>query len=228
MADHHERRLLIFTRAPEAGRVKTRLIPTLGAEAAAALHVRLLDRALCTALDAEVAPVELWCAPDATHPHFERLRQRWPQIALRAQCEGDLGLRMATALADALSEDRHAVLIGSDCPELSVADLEQAFTSLERGMDAVLGPAQDGGYVLIGLSRGMPARSKSRRLMLFEALFEGVDWGTSKVSTQTRERLHAAGMRWDELPARADVDRPEDLTRLPAQLLGATDRLVKR
>ena len=192
-------RVLVFARAPEPGATKTRLIPALGAEGAARLSERLLRRTLDLAREFKV---ELWCTPSADHPAFAR-SQRVMNVVLKTQRGADLGLRMLAGLESALAEAPWALLIGTDCPELTAADLHQAAGWLEGGADAVLGPAADGGYYLIALRR---ARS---------ALFTGVSWGTERVLEQTRARLTAAGCRWQELPVRRDLDRPEDLNRFP-------------
>ena len=124
--------------------------------------------------------------------------QKQFDVRLRPQGRGDLGERMLRALR------RHpgAVLIGSDCPALRPADLRAAARALRGGADAVLAPAEDGGYALIGVRRA--ART----------LFDGVDWGSARVLAQTRRRLRRLGWRWTELRTVWDVDRPEDVLRL--------------
>jgi rSAM/selenodomain-associated transferase 1 len=189
--------LIVFARAPAAGRVKTRLAPALGREGAARLHARLLEKTLRTAKAARFCRVHLYCAPHSRDPHFSDLRRRYG-VRLAAQGRGGLGERMHRALR------RHpgAVLIGSDCPALRPADLRTAARMLRQGADAVFAPAEDGGYALIGVRRSMPA------------LFRGVAWGSSKVMAQTRLRLERLGWRWRELRTVWDVDLPADLERL--------------
>lgn len=194
--------LLVFAKAPVPGEVKTRLIPALGAAGAAALHERLVDRALATAVAAAVGPVELCCTPDDPHPALAALA-RVHGAALAAQGPGDLGDRMHAALSRALAGAPAAIVIGSDCPALAPQHLREAAAAL-AGHDAVLQPAEDGGYVLVGLSRPAPA------------IFEGIRWGEATVMADTRERLRGAGLRWKEMPERWDVDRPEDYRRLLA------------
>jgi rSAM/selenodomain-associated transferase 1 len=198
-------RVLVFAKAPTPGQVKTRLIPVLGEGAAAELHRKLVDRTLRTALAAAVGPVELWCAPDA-HDEFFFDCARQFGIGLREQGAGDLGARMARALDTALAEGTPALLIGCDCPALTPDYLREAAATLARGYDAVIGPAEDGGYVLIGIARGPST-----------PLFEGVAWSTPQVMQQTRARLASLAWRWCELATLWDVDRPQDLSRL-AQL----------
>lgn len=198
MSGSETRRLLVFAKAPIPGQTKTRLIPALGAEGAAALHAQLCRRTLALAARCGIAEVELWCSPDANHPFFVECRQAYG-VALKTQQGADLGERMAHALADALTARRYAVLIGTDCADRDEHDLQQAFDALARGHDAVLGPAADGGYVLIGLRAQAPD------------LFAAIDWGSEKVLAQTRRRLAELSCTWHELPMRHDVDRPADL-----------------
>jgi hypothetical protein len=109
---------------------------------------------------------------------------------------------MVYALRKTLKKTSHALLIGTDCPSLTRDDLREAAEGLRRGIDAVIGPAEDGGYVLIGLRRCAPE------------LFTGISWGTGSVLHQTRLRLRDLGWKWNELSERWDVDRPEDVERL--------------
>jgi rSAM/selenodomain-associated transferase 1 len=189
--------LIVFARAPEPGRVKTRLAPVLGASGAASLHRQLVERTLRTATRAGFDEVHLCCAPKADGGFFRAMKERFG-VRLTSQGRGGLGERMQRALR------RHpgAVLIGSDCPSLRPADLRAAARALRSGLDAAFCPAEDGGYALIGVRR--TART----------LFEGVQWGSSKVMAQTRARLRRLGWRWRELRTVWDVDRPEDLARL--------------
>lgn len=193
---------MIFAKAPTPGRVKTRLVPALGAGAAAALHRRLVERTLATARTAALGPIELWCAPSPSDPFFAACAQQHG-VALCDQGDGDLGARMARALGSALAQDMPALLVGSDCPALAPEYLRAAAAALVNGNDAVIGPAEDGGYVLIGLARGPVA-----------PLFEDIVWGSATVLGQTRTRLTRFGYRWRELATLWDVDRPEDLLRL--------------
>lgn len=193
---------MVFAKAPAPGRVKTRLIPALGETLAAALHRQLTERTLATALAAGLGEVELWCAP-ATNDAFFACCAKQHGVGLRAQGEGDLGVRMARALECALDDGQSALLIGSDCPALTPEYLREAALALGEGNDAVIGPAEDGGYVLIGLAHGPAA-----------PLFEDIAWGSATVMQQTRTRLAQLNWRWRELATLWDVDRPEDLLRL--------------
>jgi rSAM/selenodomain-associated transferase 1 len=183
----------------------TRLIPALGAAGAAALHARLVERTLGEARLTASARTELWCADPPEHPFYRDCARRFG-VDRHAQTGEDLGQRMSGALTDALVRAQVAVLIGTDSPDLDHGDLEAALLRLRRGIPVVLGPATDGGYVLIGLRRPLPN------------LFEGIDWGTDRVLEQTRDRLREIDTDWMELAPRHDIDRPTDLAYLPADL----------
>lgn len=194
-------RLLIFTKAPRAGTVKTRLIALLGEQGAAALHARLVEHAVATARSAGIGPIELHCAPDCDDP-FLRYCGNHYDAPLVPQGDGDLGARMAHAFEQALDSSRHAILIGTDCPALTARHLREARRALASGIEAVFVPAEDGGYALIGLARC------DRRV------FTGIAWGEDGVMNQTRNRLSELGWRWREFETLWDVDRPEDYRRL--------------
>lgn len=191
--------LLVFCKAPIAGEVKTRLIPALTAEEAAALHQALTLRTLETAT-AAFTDVELWCAPALEHAFFSECRSRFA-VELHLQRGADLGMRMHDAFVSALTRYQSAVVIGTDCPCLSAADLRAARGALQQGAQAVLGPADDGGYVLLGLRRVCPE------------LFTDIPWGSGSVAGITRARLRRLGWGWSELACRSDVDTPADLFR---------------
>ena len=195
-----EVRVAVFAKAPVPGEVKTRLAPLLGTDGAALLHAALVRRTLAVAAESGVGRVELWCTPDASHPLFAACAAEFG-AALRVQRGADLGDRMRAAFDAALGENAALVLIGCDCPALDAAMLREAAAAL-AGHDAVIAPAEDGGYVLVGLSRPHPG------------IFAGVEWGGSSVMADTRARLERAGARWKELETLWDIDRPEDYARL--------------
>lgn len=197
VASTKEACLLVFAKAPEPGAAKTRLIPLLGAEGAARLQANLTRRALATAMAADIGPVALWCAPDTGHPCFAALGAELG-IVLHSQCGGDLGDKMLYAATLSLTQHRYALLLGTDCPLLTAEHLRLVLAELRQGKDAVLIPAQDGGYVLLGLARAS------------SELFRGVAWGSDKVLRQTRERLDRLAFRCSELETLPDLDRPED------------------
>ncbi|MEO5845559.1 MAG: TIGR04282 family arsenosugar biosynthesis glycosyltransferase [Caldimonas sp.] len=193
--------VIVMAKAPVPGFVKTRLIPTLGADGAAALADRLLHATVAQVIAADIGPVDLCCAPDPAHPAFARYLTS-AAIDLSDQGEGDLGARMTRAFERSLRNGTCAVMIGTDAPALDAAMLARAALALSD-VDAVFVPAFDGGYALIGLRRAAPS------------LFDEMPWSTPAVMERTRERLAAAGMTHIELPAVADIDEAADLVHLP-------------
>lgn len=194
-------RVVVMAKAPVPGFAKTRLVPALGAAGAARLAARLLDHALAQARAADLGPLTLCCAPDASHPAFVA-QAAAGGVVLTRQGEGDLGARMRRAFEQAFTQADRVLLIGTDAPALDAACLRQASLALAQA-DAVLVPAADGGYALIGLRR-LPPR-----------LFEAMPWSTDAVLALTRERLAEAGLRHVELAPLHDIDRPVDLVHLP-------------
>lgn len=194
------RRVLVFARPPVPGVAKTRLIPALGPAGAAQLHARLLHRTVRTVCSEADWRPELWAAAPCDHPFFEMPDLRG--VTRHCQEDGDLGTRMYRALASTTEPGSQSVLVGSDCPGLTVPILAEAFEALAH-CDVVLGPARDGGYYLIG-ARCAPM-----------ALFAGMPWGSDRVLALTRERLRCLGCTFRELVALRDVDRPEDLAHFP-------------
>ena len=196
-------RVAVFAKAPVPGAVKTRLAALLGPEGAAALHAGLARRALATAVQSGVGPVELWCAPDEDHSFFAACARELG-VALRRQEGLDLGARMRHAAEAALDAGIAVLIIGTDCPALSVESLRIAARALQSH-DAVVAPAEDGGYVLIGFSRRIPA------------IFDSIAWGGATVMADTRARLVQSGAPWKELATSWDIDRPEDYARARAE-----------
>lgn len=194
-------RLIVFGKAPVPGQVKTRLLASMDALTVTRLYERLVLHCLSTAVIANVGPVSLWYTPPRGHPFFDRCAEEFG-VELYAQAEGDLGRRMGDAFDQTLKRSACALLVGCDCPSLSCSDLKEAATILGEGADAVMGPAEDGGYVLLGLHRYRPE------------LFTRISWGTDSVLRETRSRLHEMGWRWHELSKRWDVDHPGDVKRL--------------
>ncbi|MDJ0739443.1 MAG: TIGR04282 family arsenosugar biosynthesis glycosyltransferase [Gammaproteobacteria bacterium] len=191
------RALLVFARNPVAGQVKTRLARTLGDGAAAAVYRRMLERTLNTATRVDADDTAVWLADGRPDTTMRRLLDDHG-LAWHRQHDGDLGARMRGALRQALRGADRALLIGSDCPEISPDYLHAAFAALERA-DVVLGPAADGGYVMIGVNDDYPP------------LFERVPWGGDSVLRETRARLAAQRLRWQELATLRDVDEQADL-----------------
>jgi rSAM/selenodomain-associated transferase 1 len=201
----------VFAKAPVPGEVKTRLAPLLGAQGAAELYCRLVQHTLATVTMARVGNVEVWVTA-AQEQAFLQACQRLLGVPLLFQPEGDLGARMSAAMTNGLERASAVLLVGCDVPTMSYADLREARDALAAGHHATLGPAEDGGYWLIGLTRHAPE------------LFTELPWSTPALLDATRERLRALRWRWHELPTRWDVDRPEDVHRLAAD--GHLGRLV--
>lgn len=185
----------ILAKAPIPSTAKTRLIPAIGAHAAAVLQERLTARTVETALAADLGGVTLWCTPGISHASFQDLAARH-RVALCPQPAGHLGARMLAAM-----QDGPTLVIGTDCPAFTSSLLQDAALALQAH-DSVIVPAEDGGYVLIGSNAPQPG------------LFENVAWGTSEVAAQTRARARALGLRLHELAPLWDVDTEDDLARM--------------
>jgi uncharacterized protein len=206
---HRDRTLIVFARAPEPGYVKTRLAAELGAAEAFSVYSRLGERVVAAVRAGGSYSVTVAYTP----PGAEPLMRRWlgASVALRPQSDGDLGERMATAVADAFSADaERVVVIGTDCPDVTADVVEEAFTRLDAA-DVVLGPASDGGYYLIGMSR--PHR----------ALFDGVPWSSADTLHATLERARASGLSVALLDERRDIDTAEDWRAWLASVRQASD-----
>jgi rSAM/selenodomain-associated transferase 2/rSAM/selenodomain-associated transferase 1 len=194
----------VLAKAPVPGQAKTRLAPLLGDAGAARAQRGFILRTLATVRHAAIGPLALHCAPSADHRLFRLLAQRHGVVCL-PQAEGDIGERMAAVMTRHFAQKRAPplLIVGTDCPVLTPVHLQRAADALQTS-DAVLIPAEDGGYVLIGLRHAIPG------------VFERVDWSTLRVMAQTRERLSAIGARWIELPTLWDVDEPQDWQRWQA------------
>ncbi len=193
-------RLIIFTKYPEPGKVKTRLIPALGKEGAASLHRTMTERTL------RWAKSLFRKNPDLIEIWFEggtrRMMEEWlgPEFNYFHQGDGDIGERMARAFQENFqSKKREVVLVGVDCPELTAFHGQAAFVAL-KNHDLVLGPTNDGGYCLIGLKRMVPE------------IFKSITWGTDTVFHETLDRAKNMGLSVKNLNILHDVDEPQDLS----------------
>jgi rSAM/selenodomain-associated transferase 1 len=196
-------RILVFAREPVAGKVKTRLQASLGPDGCLRLYQALLARAVALAERESVAPWQLWVSSNPNHKYFISLCNK-SDIYLQ---EGpDLGARMDHASRFVLGQEQvdSVLIIGSDCPLLTPDYLARALSALEQH-ELVLGPAEDGGYVLIGLRQAQAA------------LFSGLDWGTDRVLAQTLSIAEDLELSTDLLPVLWDVDTAADLDRLAEQ-----------
>ena len=190
--------LIIFTRYPEPGLTKTRLISALGAEGAAKLQQQMTEHTLVQARQwrDRFSSVEVHFAGGS-----HQLMQQWlgTDLIYRQQEAGDLGQRMQLAFERSFAAGiSRVVMIGIDCPDVTATLLTQAFEALSHSA-LVLGPAADGGYYLIGLNRSIPE------------LFAGIHWGTDQVLATTQVIAQRLGLAIFFLPVLHDVDRPEDL-----------------
>ena len=197
--------ITIFAKAPQPGFAKTRLIPALGEIGAAKLAQRLLMHTLTESLAAGVGRVELCVTPSITDPVWQTLAVP-DEVQLSEQGDGDLGARMARRARRAIESGESILLIGTDCPKLDAARLRRAATALQES-DAVLVPAADGGYVLLGLRN------------FHETVFTGIPWSTDTVAHETLSRMGQLGWTVQKHPVLHDIDEPVDLRWLPEQWL---------
>ena len=198
-----KRRLLLFTRYPEAGKTKTRLITELGDEGAALLQKKLTERVVVQA-NLLTRYLAIPTIVHYTGGSEDKITSWLGPMNFSAQADGDLGDRMRTAFTQAFAEGAEmAVLIGSDIPDISVEILQQAFTALLT-KEAVIGPSADGGYYLLGLvARKAP--------QLIPLLFTEMPWSTKELFATTIRRLDKAGYKVAILPELRDIDLPADL-----------------
>jgi len=204
MSESFRKRLIIFTRYPEPGNTKTRMIPVLGSEGSADLQRRMTDHLVSkvkTLMGQQPLAVEIRFEGGS-----ERLMRDWlgPSFTYGHQGHGHIGRRMLGALVDGFENGYTSiVIIGSDIPDISIAIIDRAFQELEK-TSLVLGPAGDGGYYLIGIQKAAEDRA-------YPELFKGINWGTHQVLSQTIAAASQLGMDYALLDTLTDVDRPEDL-----------------
>jgi rSAM/selenodomain-associated transferase 1 len=195
-----KRHLIVYAKRPLPGYAKTRLGVVIGAEQAAGVYARLLYGYLLDLLRADLGKtrVELSLASPADVPFFAAA---FPELAVRPQIAGDLGQRMAASFAQAFTEGAEAVVLtGSDIPGLDSQLVCAAFDALTES-PAVIGPARDGGYYLVGMRA--PGVS----------LFDGIEWSTERVLAQTEALARSRGIRLAYLPELEDVDTEEEYDR---------------
>jgi uncharacterized protein len=192
------RAVLVFVREPVAGRVKTRLAAEVGPVAALRVYRALAEQAVAAARDSG-AEVRVHCTPPDEDARRRVAAWLGGGVAYLPQAPGGLGERMRAAFAEAFAAGHaRVVVIGSDLPEMSPAVLAEAFAALETH-PAVVGPALDGGYYLLGMRE------------MVDGVFDGIDWSTPAVLAQTLARFRAAGVEPARLAVRRDVDRAADL-----------------
>lgn len=194
--------VLQFAKLPKLFEVKTRMQPHLSVQESLELHCELTRHTYSQLAVGATWGYELWVGERGDAPDFFDQLQTHHCAPIRVQQGQNLGERMAHALTDVLCRYQYAVIVGSDCPELTIGSISTLFEQLRDGVDGALIPASDGGYVALGLSRMAPQ------------LFDKVEWGSSMVLEQTLARFQS--LQWSVFQARAmsDIDRPEDLSLL--------------
>lgn len=199
---HSRSRIVVFAREPLLGAVKSRLASEIGPGQALAVYEAMLARLGALLRHSRLARWDLWVTSNVSHEKFLSICNKRNIYLQRGT---DLGARMASAVQQTLGLEGvdHVLVLGTDCPALTPAYLDQALTALESGIDVVLGPAEDGGYVMVGMTQPLPV------------IFQGIAWGSDQVLQQTIEALRANQLSYQLLDTLWDVDRPEDLARLP-------------
>ena len=201
--------ILVFSKAPVAGQVNTRLVPYITAQQAALLHEELTHDRLQMCTSTGVRDVQLWCSPDTSHRFFIDCQHRYG-VPLHQQRGNDLGERMSNALKTMLGCYDKIVIIGSDAPTLDMGTIDAAFKALTH-RDIVLVPAEDGGYVLLGAT------------VQHDDMLKGIPWGTEKVLSSTLDNIVRLNFDYALVGKSWDVDRPEDLERYRRLKYGGAD-----
>lgn len=190
--------LQLFMKAPVPGLVKTRLHPPLTPEQAACIHELLCVR-LCESLcPLPGVTTEVWAGGDASHPFFSCLQEQFG-VAVYQQPAGDLGVRMQATLQNGLHRAERVVIVGGDCLSVDQAYVQEALSHLGGAGRAVLGPAHDGGYVLVGAADVRPG------------MFADVAWGSDQALAQTLNNFQRLGFDVTLLAPRWDIDTMADL-----------------
>lgn len=217
--------LVLFMKAPRPGTVKTRLTPRVTMDEAAELYRAFILDTLHLAQGIAGASLFVVWTPDDGRAELESALCD-PNVNWLRQRGSHLGERLSNAFEVFLQDGwEKIVVLGGDSPLLPRAFVEEAFEALDR-YDVVLGPADDGGYYLIGLGRPGGSDGPGHRRTAagrYARLFESIHWGTGRVLRQTRAAIGACGLSCHELPAWHDVDRPADLDRLAHELRALRD-----
>lgn len=193
---NEKRGLQVFCKSPDVDSVKTRMYPTLGVSGARKLARELAGSTIRSMCSGQEFDLHVYCSPSSDDDFF----RSFGHVTFRDQEGEDLGARMGFALTAGLLQWEKVVLIGTDCPLITPSYIRTAFDRLDSH-DVVLGPVEDGGYGLIGIKESVPD------------IFEGIEWSTDQVLSETCRRLNEAGIGYSLLPLIWDVDRPEDLPR---------------
>lgn len=189
-----------MSRAPVRGRVKTRLIPSLGATRATRVYLQLLRATLAQVAGAANFDIQIWGAPSSGHIEFLRLSHRYG-YRRHVQPPGGLGQKMSAIFSQLLRHYRGVVIVGADCPDIDIDLIRQCHSELERHADLFIGATEDGGYALIGLKQVQPA------------LFRAMPWGTDRVFKLTKRRAQQLGLLTSTRQGLWDVDTVADYRR---------------
>lgn len=195
--------ILVFAKAPVEGDVNTRLIPDIGIQAATSLQEKLIQQRLSILQKANLCDVVLMCAPDIQHECFTQCHRKY-DVTLQQQIGKDLGIRMLNGVEKALQAYRYCIVIGTDAPALEVSQITSTIEILHgrsNNPKVVFVPAEDGGYVLIGLGKAYPF------------LFNNICWGENEVMQQSREALNKHHIQYIELEKSWDIDSYADYQR---------------
>lgn len=192
--------ILVYAKAPVAGKVNTRLIADIGVQAATELQHDLIHHRLAMLSEAGLCDVRLLCAPDQEHETFLSCKEKYP-VRLFQQVGDDLGTRMFNGVAEALKKYKYCIVIGTDAPALDAKKIKQVVEILHGGTDVAFVPAEDGGYVLVAMRQP------------YQCLFENINWGSAQVMQQSRERLDENKVSYKALAHCWDVDEREDYQR---------------
>jgi len=206
----NNKQLIIFIKAPVAGHCKTRLIPLLGEQGATDFYKHLVRHCVDMATQLNNTNIAIYTYPDTQHPFIQELTTE-KGVSLHCQQGIDLGERMHNAIAMSLKTHTQCVLIGSDCPIMNTHYIEQAFKALESH-DITMGPALDGGYVLIGSNK------------ISTEVFSNTQWSTDNVLDQCIKNLHQLKYSYHLLPELWDIDTPSDFINNKVQIENLLNR----
>jgi len=193
--------LAVLTKSPELGKAKTRMQPVLSKSFSLRLHSQLIDYVLQVWGHAEVCSLQLYLAGEESH--FFKVFPQWRNLILHQQASGDLGKRLYGISNLVLKKYQGVILVGTDCPFIDAVYLSKACYALDQ-YDVVIGPATDGGYVLLGLKNNA------------KKIFSGIAWGSNSVFVETIKRIKELNFSYFILPELDDIDHPEDLAKLNA------------
>lgn len=197
--------LIQFSKIPQAGRVKTRMLPALSPQQACQLHIEMMAYSASIYKQLPLASFQLWYAGDddsATAQAWLADCKKQYHCSLHRQVDGNLGVKMRHAAEQALKQYKVVIIVGSDCPFINADYLLQLLGDWGSTEAIRFGPATDGGYVLLAMTEIIPS------------LFEDIPWGQSEVLQRSRQQLSLAKVEWGEMPPLHDIDLPEDLSLL--------------